>query len=71
MGRLFRIGDTEFEFDEEQMKTLNNLAGRFYDDFGYVNRPGFDYSASTHPMEQKMFILAVRAFEFHNEVGLE
>lgn len=71
MSRCFEIGGTEFEFDEEQMGMLNNLAERFYNDMGYSPKNKIDYASSQHPQEQKMFILAVRAYEYHMEVGFD
>jgi hypothetical protein len=57
--------------DDELKDKLNRLADVFYASHGYISRPYFDYSASTHPQERLMFILAQEAYEFHCNEGFE
>ena len=42
---------------------LNNLAREFYRQMGYLQREGFDFSASEHPQERMCYRMAEIAYE--------
>lgn len=42
---------------------LNELAGKFYEVFGYKAKDGFDFTQSQHPMEKTMYKMAELAYE--------
>ena len=69
--RHLKLGDDYVNVDNELHGTLNLLAGKFYSNKGYVPIKGFDYCASTHPMEQEMYTMALTAYIFNRDIGLD
>ena len=59
------------EVDDDRHRTANDLANRFYVCHNYTSRPGFDFSASQHPQEQQMYLMALEVLDYANEYGLE
>ena len=69
--RQIKLGDDQVVVDRELHETLNSLAGKFYTLKGYVSRKGFDYYASNHPMEREMYAVALTAYIFNRDIGLD
>ncbi len=61
-------GDT-LTVNQELHDTLNELAGRFYQTLGYRHIQGHDYSSSSHPMENNMYIMALEACYMQQQSG--
>ena len=49
--------------NRELVDAAIKLAGKFYSMMGYVQRDGFEYWKSPHPMERRVFDMACQAFE--------
>ncbi len=49
--------------NRELVDAAIKLAGKFYSMMGYVQRDGFEYWKSPHPMERRVFDMACVAFE--------
>lgn len=49
--------------NRELVDAAIKLAGKFYGMMGYVQRDGFEYWKSPHPMERRVFDMACQAFE--------
>ena len=59
------------EVDEDRHRVANDLANRFYVCHNYVSRPGFDFSASAHLQEQRMYLMALECIDYESEHGFE
>lgn len=56
---------------EDEHRVANDLANRFYVCHNYISRPGFDFSASQHPEELRMYLMALECLDYADEYGLE
>ena len=54
---------TEQEKYQQLVDECNELASKFYQMLGYVGRKGFRFDKSSHPMELRMWDMAVIAYE--------
>ena len=50
--------------NETLHKELNQLARILYAELGYEAKEEFDFSASQHPQELKMYVLAGLSYDF-------
>lgn len=66
---FFEVQGDIITIDANDHNALNILAGRFYAIHGYRHIEGFDYLASTHPMEKMMYQLALEAMFYQQETG--
>lgn len=57
--------------DEDMHRVANDLANRFYVCHNYKSRPDFDFSASPHPQEQRMYLMALECLDYVSEYGIE
>ena len=56
--------------EDEDVAQVNELARLFYYDHGYQIEKGYDFESASHPQEQRMFSLALIAFNYVRNVGL-
>lgn len=47
-----------------QLKKINQLANRFHQIEGNISQPKFDYSKSSYPHDQTLFLQAEEAYRF-------
>ena len=50
---------------------LNGLADQFYQAHNHKGQPEFDYSASSHPQEKNMYLMALTAHLYQLNIGLD
>lgn len=71
INKHFEIDGISVEVDQELHMTLCALSSKFYSILGYSSNADFDFSASEHPKEKEMYLMALTAYVFNNEVGFD
>ena len=71
VDKQIAFGDEVLYVDEKMHKMLNILAWKFYAVLGHNQVEDFDFFASKNRMEYKMYIMALEAYMFNKNVGME
>lgn len=71
VNKTYSVNGESVEVDYETHRMLNALAARFYSCMEYEAKEGLDFADSEHPQEQCMYKMALEAYLFNLNYGLD